>query len=830
VFEVKTGKVEFALTSETEPLGLDLWRWGAAIVLACIAPLFLMAAGVDFSTTSVPLTSLLAEGLSQADLREASHAALRGSYTHMLFEWTATTFALFLFVLAFIRSRHTQDASPAVIGLALICGGAMDAFHVLGATRLIDSVADNQDLIPFTWAICRMFNAAIQLIGVSIVLLSLRRGGREVGKGSLLAASGLFVVAAYAIVVYCANLSSLPQTTFPDALVKRPYDLYPILLYAIAAIFIYPAYLRRCPSFFAMMLVLSIIPETATQLYMAFGSSGLHDAAFNVAHVLKAFAYAVPLAGLCLDNVVHDDGMRQLTNRLNSQAMALEQARHDAEQASLAKSEFLANMSHEIRTPLNSIVGYAELLSRPAKEQSDSELWTRHLRRSSSHLLSLLNDVLDLSKIEAGKMRVRMEPHSLIEILTDVALLMRPQATEKLLSLDVEIVGEVPEKIETDAVRLRQILVNLVSNAVKFTDKGGVWIRATSTPNPGTDEITLSVDVEDTGIGIPIDQVERIFRPFTQIRTAKNERYEGTGLGLDISTRMAQMIGGELSVKSELGEGTTFRLELEVGPAEELTMIAPRKLELADLSDAGVDTAESHLDGCRLLVVDDGRNNQRILRFVLEEAGAHVDISDDGEAGVARAVAAAEAGAPYHVILMDVQMPVMDGLEATRRLKRRGVTAPVIAITAYATTQDRQRSLDAGCIEFVTKPIIPDQLVAVVARHVEMHGASAAEPTLAGEFRSTMADNPRFAPLLQAYLDDVPAMIEQIENCFADANQEGLLRRVHQIKGTARSYGYPDLGKLAERCQDLLRAGTAVEDMADLVDDLVRHLKALRGS
>jgi hypothetical protein len=407
---------------------------------------------------------------------------------------------------------------------------------------------------------------------------------------------------------------------------------------------------------------------------------------------------------------------------------------------------------------------------------------------------------------------------------------MRPQATEKLLSLEVEIVGEVPEKIETDAVRLRQILVNLLSNAVKFTDAGGVRVRATSTANPGTDEITLSIDVEDTGIGIAVEQVERIFRPFTQIRTAENERYAGTGLGLDISTRMAHLIGGELSVKSELGEGTTFRLQLEVGPAEELTMIPPMKLELSELSDEGADTAESRLDDCRLLVVDDGRNNQRIIRFILEEAGAYVDIADDGQVGVAWAVAAKEAGTPYDVILMDVQMPVMDGLEATRKLKSRGVTAPVIAITAYATTQDRQRSLDAGCIEFVTKPIIPDQLVGVVARHFKIHDASTAEPMPGRVFTSTMADNPRFAPLLQAYLDDVPATIEQIENCFADADHEGLLRCVHQLKGTARSYGYPDLGKIVERCQDLLRAGTAVEDMADLVDTLLRHLKKLRGS
>ena len=827
---MKIGKLEFVLTSETETVGLNLWLWGGAIALACVAPLFLMAAGVDFSTTSVSLMPHSTDGLSQVDLREASHAAIRGSYTHMLFEWTATTFALFLFVLAFIRSRYTQDVSPAVIGLALIFGGAMDAFHVLAATHLIDSVADNRDLMPFTWAMCRMFNAAIQLIGVSIVLLSIRWGGKKARKISLLEVTALFAAAAAGIVAYCANLSSLPQTMFPNALIKRPYDLFPILLYALAAIIVYPAYLRRRPSFFAMMLVLSIIPVTATQLYTAFGSSGLHDAAFNVALVLKAFAYAVPLAGLCLDNVAHDDGMIQLTTRLNSQAIALEQARKGAEQANLAKSEFLANMSHEIRTPLNSIVGYADLLSRSGRDQSDSELWTRHLRRSSSHLLSLVNDILDLSKIEAGKMRVRMEWHSLAEILRDVGLLMRPQSNEKLLTLDIEMIGEVPEKIETDSVRLRQILVNLVSNAVKFTETGGVWIRAAATPNPGTGEVTLTIDVADTGIGINIDDVERIFQPFTQIRTAVNEHFEGTGLGLDISTRMARMIGGELSVKSELGQGTTFRLQLEVGSKEELTMVGPMKLELVDLPESGANTTESRLDGCRLLVVDDGRDNQRILRFILEEAGAHVDIADEGQAGVARAVAAEEAGSAYHIILMDLQMPVMDGLEATRRLKECGVSAPVIAITAYATTQDRRRSLDAGCVEFVTKPIIPEQLVDVVARHVDMPGVPLIEPTPATDLTSAMAENPRFAPLLQAYLDDIPETIELIESCFADANQEGLLRCVHQLKGTAQSYGYPDLGRLAERCQDQLRDGTAVEDMTDSVDALLRHLKAILGT
>jgi CheY-like chemotaxis protein/HPt (histidine-containing phosphotransfer) domain-containing protein/two-component sensor histidine kinase len=484
-------------------------------------------------------------------------------------------------------------------------------------------------------------------------------------------------------------------------------------------------------------------------------------------------------------------------------------------------------MSHEIRTPLNAIVGYSELLSRPEKDQDDAVVWTHHLRRSSAHLLSLVNDILDLSKIEAGKMKARIQRHSLLEILKDVVSLMRPQASEKLLSLEVEVLDEVPEKIETDAVRLRQILVNLVSNAVKFTDQGGVLIRLSTVFRGANGEPVLVVEVEDSGIGISEEQLERIFRPFTQIRTANLEPSEGTGLGLDISARMAHLIGGQLSVTSKKGKGSIFRLEIGVGSAEDPRMMHDASVDFSDDSDCHSEVAPVLLSGCRVLVVDDGITNQRIFRFVLEAAGAHVETADDGEAGVVKAFAAMDSGASFHVILMDIQMPVMDGLEATRLLRNRGLTSPVIAITAYATLEDRERSLEAGCCEFVTKPIIPDQLVAVVARHVEVASIQSNRSRVGPSTVSTMVDDSRFAPLLRVYLDDIPTVIEEIESCYARTDHEGLLRGVHQLKGTARSYGFPELGQLAEHCQDLLRSGDALEDMSNSVGELLCHLKSL---
>ena len=277
--------------------------WAVGLVALCLAPLILWVLGFDFSTRTVPLTVEGVGQLSKLQLAEAAHLALRGSYTHTLLEWTALALASFVCLLAFVQFRLNKDASLPIIGVALICAGTMDGFHTFAADRLITAVADNRDLIPFTWAICRLFNATIMLVGLGILAFTHRQRLRERGGLIIVSISTVFIVSAYAIVSYCANTTNLPQTMFADAAIKRPYDIYPIVPFALCAVLLMGPWFRRCRNAFTDTILLSMIPAIATQCYMAFGSFKLHDAAFNIAHSLKAVSYLVPILGLLWEYV-----------------------------------------------------------------------------------------------------------------------------------------------------------------------------------------------------------------------------------------------------------------------------------------------------------------------------------------------------------------------------------------------------------------------------------------------------------------------------------------------------------------------------------------------
>jgi PAS domain S-box-containing protein len=394
---------------------------------------------------------------------------------------------------------------------------------------------------------------------------------------------------------------------------------------------------------------------------------------------------------------------------------AMANARLAAEAANRAKSEFLANMSHEIRTPMTAILGFADILAENPLSDEAREA-ARIMKRNGEHLLGLINDILDLSKIEAGKQtveRVCCTPQYLFE---EVLSTMRVRADAKGLPLTLEYQGSIPHHIHTDPTRLRQILVNLIGNAIKFTEAGSVRV-VVRTDVDAAGETVLCCDVIDTGIGMAEEQVRMLFQPFSQADTSVRRRFSGTGLGLAISKRLAGMLGGDITVSSTLGQGSTFHVTIATGPAD-CPASAPQPTEASPHAAGG--DAEPRLHG-RLLLAEDGPDNQRLIAFVLRKAGAEVDVVDDGQKALDQALDQAAQGMPFDLILMDMQMPVLDGYEATRKLRAQGYRGPIVALTAHAMTEDRKKCLDAGCDDYLAKPIDRRALLQLVARHTTPH-------------------------------------------------------------------------------------------------------------
>ena len=398
-----------------------------------------------------------------------------------------------------------------------------------------------------------------------------------------------------------------------------------------------------------------------------------------------------------------------LDDLVNERTGELSAAKDHALAASRAKSDFLANVSHEIRTPLTAILGFVDLLATDPECDADPKLRLEHLatiRRNGRHLLSLINDILELAKADNHTETIRLEPASIQTAVRDIIELMSPQASAKGIFLHAWF-EQVPEFVNTDLGRVRQILTNLVGNAVKFTDHGHVNIRCVF----NSDASRLRFDIIDTGIGMNAEQRSRVFNPFEQADTDTARKFGGTGLGLHISRKLARLLGGDITVNSVSGEGSTFTLEL---PVEAAT--APTVAPLAERA------RSSNIQGIRILFADDAEDTRRLVKHHLSKSGASVTCVKGGlEALDALSDERSGAGllkipSPFDVFITDVQMPEMDGYSCVRILRGRGCGIPIVALTACAFADEQPAALDAGCDAYLPKPIDFKELLATIGR------------------------------------------------------------------------------------------------------------------
>ena len=398
----------------------------------------------------------------------------------------------------------------------------------------------------------------------------------------------------------------------------------------------------------------------------------------------------------------------------------LRAARDAAEAASRLKSSFLANMSHEIRTPLGAVLGFTEILGEDDLDETGRREYARLVQRNGNHLLALVDDILDLSKIESGKLEIREEPFELCELVEDVVTVCSDEIRAKGLEMSTEWSGsEWPGgDFVSDPMRVRQILSNLLCNAVKFTHEGSIALEV----NVDADDRIVSFVVADTGLGIAPDRLASIFEPFRQAEQDITRRFGGTGLGLTISSRLAALLGGQLSVESELGRGSRFRLELPLrmhdGPTTPSGEATASRGRAPSRSSSNPQAGrESSFGGRRVLLVEDTADLRRLMLRFLESFGVEVDAVTNGEEAAERIGLPGDEGGGYDMVLMDMQMPVMDGYTATRTLRQRGYEGLVVALTAYAMSGDRRKCLEAGCDDYLAKPVSRATICDLFERH-----------------------------------------------------------------------------------------------------------------
>ncbi|MFW5452035.1 ATP-binding protein [Thioalkalivibrio sulfidiphilus] len=484
--------------------------------------------------------------------------------------------------------------------------------------------------------------------------------------------------------------------------------------------------------------------------------------------------------------------------------------------AMAVKSRFLATMSHEIRTPLTAITGFAELLLDPRTRVRQREEAIRTILRNGNHLQQVVNEILDFSKLETNKLHLDLMEVRPLELIEEVASVLRMQARDKGLALEVKHRFPLPAVIHTDPVRLKQILFNLGNNAVKFTEQGMIRIVVSADPT----QQRMRIDVMDTGIGLNPEQLARLFNPFTQADASITRRFGGTGLGLYLSRELARMLGGDIQVESVPRHGSRFSLHLDTGPIAPETMLNDLP-SLDPTAQTTMPSTDFSALGGRILLAEDAPDSRLLFTTYLKKTAAQVHSVDNGKAAVEEALVG-----DYDLVLMDMQMPVMGGMEAVERLRDAGFDKPIVMLTANAFREDRERCLKVGCTGFIPKPVRLSAFLEAIAPYLPLH-----EPDVSGDeplVSELAAEDELFHPAIECFIQGLPQIRESLRRAMDSRAWHEVAELIHRLKGAGGGVGYPQVTELAQHIEALLRAGhhDRAHDLLTQMDRLIDRILA----